>query len=480
MHLGLCLSLNTLAAAIGGTASFTPSDVPDMQLWLQSSDVPEADTVAVASWADGSGNERHAAQATGSKQPVVSVVSGVKWLSFDGSNDYLLTAGIPVQTDGTSGVDWTIIQLVKAGSISGEFMVCSNDDGDTSFAFGHQNTALYGPFWGVVGNLSSGITLDTATPVARILSRGELGVLSGASRRHQCFLNDAEVSYSTVPSLEPGAPTGTGAVIGAGSTTQRFFPGLIGAVMLFDRQLTWAEIHDVLDYLEGTHGLTLLTRKSIVVCDGESTTLGPYVSAGDTYPDRLQTALGSSDWIVKNSGVGGVRWDEIDAEAPFSCDYYRSNQSASYLLVFAVANDAHQDKTFAQIQSEFQSYIANRLAAGWQKSHIILATAPPYGNYTAPQTAVKDAFNTWLKANATTYGAECVDLEAITLLDPNDSTYYQGDKAHLTAAGNQLIADAMFAALSRAVTADSAFPSGSFRYGDAYFTTPDGTQYFSN
>jgi len=68
-----------------------------------------ADTTAIGTLTDQTGNSRDATQATGTKQPLAQTVSGMKVARFDGADDGLQTAAF-----GTLSQPNTIIALVKS------------------------------------------------------------------------------------------------------------------------------------------------------------------------------------------------------------------------------------------------------------------------------------------------------------------------------------------------------------------------------
>jgi hypothetical protein len=93
---------------------WTPADI-STALWL---DAADASTVtesggAVSQWNDKSGNSRHAAQATAASRPTVLTASqnGRNVLSFDGSNDFLLTTAASY-----SAVEYYLVGLFAGSS----------------------------------------------------------------------------------------------------------------------------------------------------------------------------------------------------------------------------------------------------------------------------------------------------------------------------------------------------------------------------
>lgn len=68
-----------------------PSDITGLAAWYKADALTLANNDPVASWTDSSGNARHAAQATGTKQPLYKTgsLNGKPVVSFDGVDDFV-------------------------------------------------------------------------------------------------------------------------------------------------------------------------------------------------------------------------------------------------------------------------------------------------------------------------------------------------------------------------------------------------------
>lgn len=76
-------------AATGGGGFITPTDIADLEVWLDADAIAGlADTDPVSSWTDETGNGHDAAQATASKQPTfrTDVANGLPMVRFDGGD----------------------------------------------------------------------------------------------------------------------------------------------------------------------------------------------------------------------------------------------------------------------------------------------------------------------------------------------------------------------------------------------------------
>ena len=78
---------------------FMPTQVPDLQLWLDASKLSwMTNGQSVEVWRDWSGKSNAATNGTGSKQPTISSINGRASLSFDGVDDWLAISSFKCQT----------------------------------------------------------------------------------------------------------------------------------------------------------------------------------------------------------------------------------------------------------------------------------------------------------------------------------------------------------------------------------------------
>jgi hypothetical protein len=96
---------STLGIVASGFSGFSPLDLSPA-LWLDAADTSTitASGGSVSQWNDKSGNGRNVTQATGLNQPTTgsATQNGLNVLSFDGSNDSLVSAAFTVPNSGFS------------------------------------------------------------------------------------------------------------------------------------------------------------------------------------------------------------------------------------------------------------------------------------------------------------------------------------------------------------------------------------------
>lgn len=87
----------TQLAGFGAQPAFVPSDVANCELWLCADlRVTDAGGGAVSTWADLSGNGRDLTEATNRPSISAAAINGKNAISFDGSNDRLVSANFTV------------------------------------------------------------------------------------------------------------------------------------------------------------------------------------------------------------------------------------------------------------------------------------------------------------------------------------------------------------------------------------------------
>jgi hypothetical protein len=98
----------------GSFNSFTPSDIPGLQLWLEASAITGlADNAPLTTWPDSSGNGRDATQSTAGNKPLykTAILSGQPVVRFDATDDRMATASI-AHGVGAGDFTWVVVARV--------------------------------------------------------------------------------------------------------------------------------------------------------------------------------------------------------------------------------------------------------------------------------------------------------------------------------------------------------------------------------
>ena len=254
----------------------------------------------------------------------------------------------------------------------------------------------------------------------------------------------------------PDTPTTRGTI--GGGYNNYYLTGHFCEFMWWNRILTRDERVHAEQYMAAKWGVTI-AQEVLVACDGDSITLGVWVSEQastvNSYPSKLQLALGSG-YNIKNFGVGSQTLPNMTADAATQIDApFASTLVQSILVQNGGVNDiytrvATEGKTAAAaaaaVIADWETYVTDRQAAGWQVvSLTIIAIAS--GIWTATMETARGLVNAHITASSLPDAV--VDLAAMSeFSDANDATYYQSDKVHPTAVGNGVISAAVDAAIS--------------------------------
>jgi len=232
--MGLLLTLTS------SSASFSPTDLSNLALWL---DAGDSSTItesggAVSQWDDKSGNARNISQGTGANQPTYTSGSHV---SFNGTTDYLYTSSPFMHAAGAITAFLVYDNVTNAG---GAILSESNYT---------NNTPLYVP-----------VTVNTTGTSMRFLNRDDLATMSGG-------INVKDLGGT----FFDGVATGVAAFKDTGTELNAYDDGVItslspldytrGSTTTLNRMTVGATIRtSVIDYVQGD-------IKEIVIYEGSLT-----------------------------------------------------------------------------------------------------------------------------------------------------------------------------------------------------------------
>jgi len=373
---------------------------------------------------DKSGRGNNAIQATAGNRPILRQDGdGAYYLEFDGADDVLtMTQALATPMSSCLGL------LYNSGTV-----IQDNITGTNRFNI-YLSSGLY--TLAVTGAVATYITPATQKEVL-------LTVFDGASSWFEGRNGGRTV---TMPAATPGGVTfGAAYTPGYGANCRMY------QMIVLDRAFTASERASLKTWM---HSSMLLSTEptTLIVCDGNSITLGFGVGASDAYPAKLGTSLGNA-YAVVNYGVTGQTTTNMSSDAATQIDSTLPAYSTSAVLIaWEAANDIFFGADLATCQSRWNTYFSARVTAGWASngSKLVAMTCIARGNFSDQpgMSAILDSWNTWLRANYSTYATHLVDVAADARLSNfNDTTYYQADKCHLTAAGNAVVAGLIEAAL---------------------------------
>jgi len=234
-------------------ALWTPSEITT-DLWLDASD---ASTITIATgvsqWADKSGNNRHATQATTTNRPAVApgAVNGLNAINFDGTNDVLRLAA-------------SIFSSKTSYSV---FLVCKNDDAGAGarIAFGERiagngagvfmakidNTSIIYRRGGITASTNADITESAGFPTTPQLLEMVTSASSGQAFRNG---NSVGTNASTISTFTLN-PLAIGANLTDSNGVQQFWDGYICEFIVIFSALSTNDRQQIEGYLSWRWGL---------------------------------------------------------------------------------------------------------------------------------------------------------------------------------------------------------------------------------
>ena len=237
----------------GGSAPWTPAalfaaseqgcwyDPSDMSTLFQDSAGTTPVTAAgqpVGRMLDKSGNGNHVTQATAASRPLLAESGGLRWLAFDGVNDFLQSA-----TGGGFGAQEVAIGYMPTGGAGVSRDVLSDRPNDFRIAASGGNAHAC-----VFANVA---IAGTATVGTAIVGGGRVTALSGTVTASRNGVDGTTAAASaTAPAVGYGIARAEGGAAG-------HFPGNIYGLVWTNRVWTTQERSDTNSYLASKSGVTL-------------------------------------------------------------------------------------------------------------------------------------------------------------------------------------------------------------------------------
>ncbi|MEM7530698.1 MAG: FG-GAP-like repeat-containing protein [Chloroflexota bacterium] len=290
----------------------------DLDLWLKANDGPDntTDGGAIATWEDRSGNDYHVSQATASKQPTfrarASDINGQSVVRFDGSDDWIGTNRISVNTDYSIFV-MTQHATGSAGEYQSIFNTATSQFVNSSLQIeaggGAQGCAGEIRFFGsdTGGSLLSPICAGTLTTAPQM--RGFIQT-AGAI---ETYLDGIQQSTGT-RSFNGGVDAyrlGTNR-----NTNGSYWNGDIAEIVVYHRALTATERQQVESYFSLKYGVSL-SNTNYLNSDGnviwDATANAPYnndvagigIDADSAFTQTTSSSTSTDDIVTMTGTVAG-------------------------------------------------------------------------------------------------------------------------------------------------------------------------------
>lgn len=201
------------------------------------------------------------------------------------------------------------------------------------------------------------------------------------------------------------------------------------------------------------------------IAHGDSITFGVGVDPTQAFPYLVAQAIQSNFGTVTadvNKGINGQGFhyvyplsgnpNNLIDDYPINIRPLILEGVDTDLCIFAATNDLWQNlgnRTAAQTLTDFETYIQLPIADGLDPERILVPLVlPREGGFTGSRRA---DYNSGVVALQSTYGFTLVRTDLDSRIgdegDQNDTNYYQTNKIHPNAAGHQVIADLIYAAM---------------------------------
>jgi hypothetical protein len=292
-----------------------------------------------ACWRDLSGNERHADQATGTKQPAYQAngIGTNTTLRFDGTSDSLDATGV---THTASNYSIFVVAKPTSTAASQYFF-----DSQTSvFTLMHTSSSSYGAYryGGTVAGNS-----QTPQAIAQVLT-----YILSSTAGGKIYKNGQLWDYGTYAQTAYGT-SGAVAIGSAYTGTSAYYAGDIGEILIYDRTLNTADQQAVEDSLASDWGVTVTHPTSPTVpgvflwldmsdsatvfsgsgCTGAVTNGGALQCVKDKSGNNYKATNSSGNPTYVTAGIGGL------AVANFTGSQYLSVQDAAGSNLTRTASD---------------------------------------------------------------------------------------------------------------------------------------------
>lgn len=380
----------------------------------------------VAQWNDRTGNGKHLTQANTALQGLWTN-TGVQLVA--GGAGYAITGGVPFNHQSQT-VIWIGRTYTGSQAFGGQggmlFRVASNASG---VYFGEYNSFEYGRGGGAY--VTPLCTAPNGSPSFYAVAYG--------SSESLYFNNGGRFSGGT-------NTAGTGTLVNMFATesagSAMGHPTI--AALIFDRQLTEAEITRIVRY----YGAEGAAQRPRLIVTGSSTPAGYLASnyQAAVIP-KLANKLG---WLMSAGGVNGTSMATVAGIAQAAM--VPTPGQPNRWLLFLTSNDiAAATGATATYQTNVTTHLTRIRAANPTGIIIVVDMPPRKGTLAGGQTeggyeTDRQTINTWANTNKATLGIDIlVSFNDNTNIgqqsDVDNTTYYNADKIHLTDAGHTELAN---------------------------------------
>jgi lysophospholipase L1-like esterase len=389
----------------------------------------------ISAWADQSGNGNNASQATGANQPYVgSDLLGRPTVRFvGGASTFMdlpggttaLARAVSIWVVGrlqTHGSQSYVSLNAYAGNAGGLRTVLSTSAPPIIYAFGRSSVTVRPKF-----------------------NPGFWAMISGASAA-QVHSNLLAVTGLTAVTADATPRT---LVLGRSHTAGSYGSFEAYEILIYDAAQSDADRDAVKAYIAAAYPDLATSYTKQVVFEGDSISAGSGLPDTElSYPQQVYRT-GLSDWRYSSQALSGATVATMTTRAASVDAQIEAGYSRNVLMVLIGRNDVTEADNSATVYSDLVTYVQARVTAGWE---VWVGTCIATGS--SLQGTI-DALNAKIRGTplggtgngifADAGADRIVDYGAMpefdTSADSSNTTYYQGDNTHPTAAGCTKMAD---------------------------------------
>ena len=410
------------SATVGVAESYLPIPSSGLLAWWDVSKLGAAEGESQPTLTDQSGNG-YDLTSSGSNRPTYTRTQAGSFpaLYFDGTDDGMSNGSIA--TDRRSLTTISVIRPLRSGTQNAFLALGSNQ-----FRLQHKDT---------VAQLYNGSSyLFSALSGSQIPVYDDWQIITTT--------HDASLSYAyrgpyTFADAALSAGSMTGAALGRDDASSTFFRGYVAEVIVYNRVLSLTERMQVEARLRAKYGIETKpdTQSDLVAFIGNSLFTSFNLSADtDGVPAQTNKAI-DYPFKTKNFGIGNFATPQltsVTAHANYINSYFDTKRRKNVAVVWEVTNDLVNNSASATTAyNNLVSYCQALQTAGWK---VVVMTVLHRSN-DATLNGKIDTVNASIRTNWPTFADALADPAGVAnLSNETNTTYFQADQVHLTAAGN--------------------------------------------
>jgi lysophospholipase L1-like esterase len=377
-------------------------------------------------------------------------------LDFDGSNDYI-TAAVPDSVFlGASGFTAIVVAQHDSFKNANYFMGKGTAATNTPIDWRCYGTSVPGQIFftrsnATISNTHKRIMMDYGEWRMFGMTVADNDIVTQPYH----YINAFRMKATITNSANTGEATGNNTELRLGYNTTRYLDGHAAYVLIYNRELSRAEMEQNYSAL-----ITILAARSItlpaagvgLVFIGDSLTSGTGISAiNEDYPSQLMVLLGDG-YNKLNIAIPGVGFSTFAPDGTNVDDTISTRMTRNICIFWGGSNDIDSGVAATTVYANLETYVAARKAAGFDD--VIVLTALDRAQYDAAQRIQYAAYNTLIRDGAATGGYTVADVDGDERLqDYTDTTYFNADQVHLIAAGYAVVAGIVKTAIEAVMAA---------------------------